>query len=110
LNQGAFQHIGHGYSYTFNDSQIGLGDLTTSGTSSTVKHNASRLGGVPLHFYSPESKVLVTRLGAELPPIMNRAVVALTGRLPEEDEANSLVKYHDVPQDVANSVHYLLTN
>lgn len=110
LSQGAFQNIGHGYSYTFNDSQIGLGDLTTSGTSSTVKHNTSRIGGVPLHFYSPESKVLVTRLGAELPPIMNRAIVALTGRLPEEDESNSLVKYHDIPQDIANSVHYLLTN
>jgi hypothetical protein len=107
---GAFQHIGHGYSYTFNESEIGLGDLTTAGSPSTVKHNASRLAGIPLIFYSPDTRVLVARLGAELPPIMNRALTSLTGRLPVEDETDFYVKYHDVPADVAHFVHYLLTN
>jgi hypothetical protein len=107
---GAFQHIGHGYSYTFNGSEIGLGDLTTAGSPSTVKHNASRLAGIPLVFYSPDTRVLVARLGAELPPMMNRALTSLTGRLPVEDETDFFVKYHEVPTDVAHFVHYLLTN
>jgi|688.fasta_scaffold37148_4 hypothetical protein len=106
---GAFQHIGHGYSYTFNESEIGLGDLTTAGSPSTVKHNVSRIAGIPLIFYSPDTRVLVARLGAELPPMMNRALTSLTGRLPVEDETDFFVKYHDVPADVADFVHYLLT-
>jgi hypothetical protein len=107
---GAFQHIGHGYSYTFNESEIGLGDSTTSGSASTVKHNMSRIAGIPLVFYSPESQTLIARLGAELPPIMNRAVVALSGRIPDEDEQDFYVKYHNVPQDVADFVYHLLTS
>jgi hypothetical protein len=107
---GAFQHIGHGYSYTFNESEIGLGDFTTAGSPSTVKHNASRLAGIPLIFYSPDSRVLVARLGAELPPMMNRALTSLTGQLPIEDETNFYVKYQEVPADIAHFVHYLLTN
>jgi hypothetical protein len=107
---GAFQHIGHGYSYTFNDSEIGLGDLTTAGSPSTVKHNASRLAGISLIFYSPKTQVLVARLGAELPPILNRALTSLTGQLPIEDETNFYVKYQEVPADIAHFVHYLLTN
>jgi hypothetical protein len=107
---GAFQHIGHGYSYTFNESEIGLGDLTTAGSPSTVKHNASRLAGISLIFYSPKTQVLVARLGAELPPILNRALTSLTGQLPIEDETNFYVKYQEVPADIAHFVHYLLTN
>lgn len=107
---GAFQHIGHGYSYTFNESEIGLGDLTKAGSPSTVKHNASRLAGVPLVFYSSDTRVLVARLGAELPPMMNRALTSLTGRLPIEDEVDFFVKYQEVPPDIANFVHHLLIN
>lgn len=107
---GAFQHIGHGYSYTFNESEIGLGDLTTAGSPSTVKHNASRIAGIPLIFYSPDTQVLVARLGAELPPMMNRALTSLTGQLPIEDETDFFVEYHSVPADIAHFVHYLLTN
>jgi hypothetical protein len=107
---GSFQLIGHGYSYTFNESEIGLGDFTTAGSPSTVKHNASRLAGIPLIFYSPDSRVLVARLGAELPPMMNRALTSLTGQLPIEDETNFYVEYQEVPADIAHFVHYLLTN
>jgi len=107
---GSFQNIGHGYKYTFNEETLELDADTRSGTASSVKHNAARIAGVPLYFYSPDSSVLSARLGAEMPVVINRALVSLTGRLPDEDEALMLVSYHEIPSDVAEAVHYLLTN
>lgn len=110
LEAGAYQNIGNGYVYTFHKNNINLGDELQSGTASTVKHQESLRAGVPLFFYSSEARVLCLKLGAELPGLYGRAVVALSGRAPDEDEFNSLVKYHDVDEPTARDVHRLLRN
>jgi hypothetical protein len=37
-------------------------------------------------------------------------LTSLTGRLPVEDETDFYVKYQDVPADIADFIHYLLTD
>lgn len=108
LAAGAYQNIGNGYLYTFHESDIDMNDQVSSGTASTVKHRESLRHGVPLLFYSPESRVLCLRLGADLPGLYGRAVVAITGRAPDEDEMNGLVRYHDVDETTAKTVFRLL--
>lgn len=108
LSQGAFQNIGNGYVYTYNETNVEPGEYTRSGTASTVKYFESQRASVPLIFYNEESRILCTRLGAELPGLIGRAVVALSGRVPLEDESDRLVKYHDVDINVANRVFQLL--
>jgi hypothetical protein len=64
--------------------------------------------GVPLVFFDESSGVLSTPLGAELPGLLSRAAVALSGRTPFEDEVNLLVKYHDIDLLTANKIFQLL--
>ena len=52
--------------------------------------------------------MLCTRLGAELPALIGRSLVAVTGRLPIEDETDGLVKYHEVDEVMANKVFNLI--
>ena len=108
LSQGAFQNIGNGYVYTYNETNVEPGEYTRSGTASSVKYFESQRASVSLIFYNEESQLLCTRLGAELPGLIGRAVVALSGRVPLEDESDRLVKYHDVNINVANRVFQLL--
>lgn len=108
LSQGAFQNIGNGYVYTYNETNVEPGEYTRSGTASSVKYFESQRASVSLIFYNEESQILCTRLGAELPGLIGRAVVALSGRVPLEDESDRLVKYHDVNINVANRVFQLL--
>ena len=108
MDAGAYQHIGNGYMYSFHSNRIDPGEDTTSGTASSVKHMESFRAGVPLVFFDESSGVLSTRLGAELPGLVSRAVVALSGRTPFEDEKDLLVKYHDVDIVIANKIFQLL--
>jgi hypothetical protein len=108
MDAGAYQHIGNGYVYTYHSSRIDPGEDTTSGTASSVKHMESLRAGVPLVFFDESSGVLSTPLGAELPGLLSRAAVALSGRTPFEDEVNLLVKYHDIDLLTANKIFQLL--
>lgn len=104
LDMGAFQNIGNGYVYTFNRVSIEPGDYTNSGTASLVKHVETIGTPNALLFYAKESKMLCARLGAELPGLIGRSLVSLTGRLPIDDEEEGLVKYHEVEEVIANKV------
>ena len=108
LGVGAFQNIGNGYVYTFNQVSIEPGDYTNSGTASLVKYVETIGTPNSLIFYAKEAKMLCTRLGAELPALIGRSLVALTGRLPIEDETDGLVKYHEVDEVMANKVFNLI--
>lgn len=108
LEAGAYQNIGNGYVYTFHHDRIDLGDYLQSGTASLVKHWESLRAGVPLFFYSSDSRVLCLRLGAELPGLFGRAVISLSGRAPEEDEKERLVKYHNVDKSISQTICQLL--
>ena len=94
--------------YTFNQVSIEPGDYTNSGTASLVKYVETIGTPNSLIFYAKEAKMLCTRLGAELPVLIGRSLVALTGRLPIEDETDGLVKYHEVDEVMANKVFNLI--
>lgn len=110
LSAGAYQNIGNGYVYTFNENDLDPGDSTHVSTAAAVKHAESRLRGVPLMFYVQEHDTLCLRLGAELPGLLARAAVAYSGRLPVEDEKEHLVKYHQIDIQTARSIFQLLKN
>lgn len=110
LRVGAHQFQGFGYFYSFNQSAIQIDEATLILTASAVKHLDAAREKRLLMFYDRGTQVLGLRLGAELPGLLHRAVIACSGRAPEEDEERHLMNYHDVPLEVAEHVAWLLSN
>jgi len=74
------------------------------------KHVAALLTDRPLIAYDPVVRELVVPLGADLPGLYGRAVVAASGMLPTADLTNRLLVYHDVPQLLAGRIHFLFSS
>ena len=89
-------------------SEIEPGEDTRSCTSAAVKHIESLRDGVPLVFYDESSQEMICRLGAELPGLLARAAVALSGRTPTEDEKNRLIRYHNIDLETATRIFQIL--
>lgn len=60
----------------------------------------------PLMAFDPATMRMTVPLGADLPGLYNRAVVLASGRLPHKE--GRMLVYQDVPEDLANHLHYLL--
>lgn len=69
-----------------------------------VKHLASAAVGDPLAGYHAESASVVVPLGADLPGLYGRALVACSGRLPLVREKSRLLQYTEVPRAVADAL------
>lgn len=75
-----------------------------------AKHLAALAAGEPLVGFDAESETLYVPLGAELPGLFERAVVAIPGLSPTADEERRLTCYRAVPQDIASQVVGALTS
>lgn len=71
------------------------------------KHLAALLVGSPLLAYDREESALLVPLGADLPGLYGRAVVAASGRPPVALRSDRLLKYPDVPLDLARHLYDL---
>ena len=69
-----------------------------------VKHLASAAAGDPLPGYHAESASVVVPLGADLPGLYGRALVACSGRQPLVREKSRLLQYTEVPRAVADAL------
>ena len=73
------------------------------------KHVAGLMLGRPLMAHDARTRTLSVPLGADLPGLYGRAVVAASGRAPTAVKSERLLVYEDVPADVAAHVHHLLS-
>jgi hypothetical protein len=74
------------------------------------KHVAALLTDRPMVAYNRATWELVVPLGADLPGLYGRAVVAASGVLPTADLRNRLLVYHAVPQTLAGHIYHLLSS
>jgi hypothetical protein len=81
---------------------MGLADPALS------KHLAAQAAGVSLVAYDAARQTLFTPLGAELPTLLERAVVASSGRLPRLRADLGQLEYDAVPADVAAMINVAL--
>jgi hypothetical protein len=73
------------------------------------KHLAALMDGVPLIAYDARERVLSVPLGADLPGLYGRAVVAASGEPPTAAGRQRLLQYANVPGDLARRVYDLFS-
>ena len=73
------------------------------------KHLAALIDGKPLLAYDATSQRLVVPLGADLPSLYGRAVVAASGLPPAAVPKEGLLVYEQVPDKLARHVYDLFT-
>lgn len=74
------------------------------------KHLAGLLEGIPLVAYNAATGRLTVPLGADLPGLYGRAVVAASGRPPVARRRDRALDYDNVPAELAAGIHHLLTH
>jgi hypothetical protein len=90
-------------------SDVSRGTIAHS-TVQLSKHIAALLLKRPMVSYDAGVRELAVPLGADLPGLYGRAVVAASGMLPTADLQNRLLVYHNVPQRLARHLYYLFSN
>lgn len=73
------------------------------------KHLAALMDGAPLIAYDPRERVLSVPLGADLPGLYGRALVAASGEPPAAPAGQRLLQYANVPQELANQLFDLFS-
>lgn len=73
------------------------------------KHLAALIDNHPLIAYDPASSSLLTPLGADLPALYGRAVVASSGLPPVALRKQRLLKYELVPHELASHIYDLFS-
>jgi hypothetical protein len=73
------------------------------------KHLAALMDGAPLIAYDPRERVLSVPLGADLPGLYGRAVVAASGEPPTAPPRQRLLQYGNVPRELACHIYDLLS-
>lgn len=84
------------------------GSTVARSTAQLSKHAAAYLLGRPLLAYDEASATLTVPLGAELPGLYGRCVVAASGLPPVPDRANYTHSYREVPAPLAHHIYRLL--
>ncbi|TIC84435.1 hypothetical protein [Nocardioides sp. GY 10127] len=74
------------------------------------KHLAAHLVGRSLVAWHPEARRLTVPLGADLPGLYGRVVVAASGLPPVAERKARLLHYEDVPDELARALQHLLTH
>ncbi|MEU1837470.1 hypothetical protein [Micromonospora chersina] len=80
------------------------------GTAQLVKHLEALRAGRPLLAYDPVARVLDVPLGADLPGLYGRAAVLCAGRPPTPIKDRRILRYQEVPADVADMLATRLVN
>jgi hypothetical protein len=102
---GATQYVGYGNKYTYSDIAVDVDGYVTSGSVRTVKLKSAQKTKVPLVYYDSETKQFFARLGAELPGLYGRSLVAASGLAPLEDLTKRIVVYSGVEPQLARLIY-----
>ncbi|MEV4826806.1 hypothetical protein AB0K25_00540 [Micromonospora sp. NPDC049257] len=108
---GAYALESFGRTYVFRDAEDVSAGTARLGAANLVKHLAALQAGRPLLAYRAEERALDVPLGAELPGLYGRAAVICFGRPPSRfDDALRVLRYHDVPAEIAEMLTARLTS
>ena len=102
---GATQYVGYGNKYTYSDIAVDVDGYVTSGSVRTVKLKCAQRSKSPLVYYNAETKQFFARLGAELPGLYGRSLVAASGLAPLEDLTKRVVVYSEVEPQLARLIY-----
>lgn len=105
---GMYQLIGATTMYCMRDETDLANGTMRRGDARIVKHAAAKAAGAPLPGYDPSTATLYLPLGADLPESYARVAVSCSGLLPEEDTAQRISCYREVPPDIADNLANLL--
>jgi len=101
---GAHQFRGNGNQYTYSEVGIDIDGRVISGSVRTVKHKVAQSVQIPLTYYDESTKQFYARLGAELPGLYGRALVAASGLSPREDTKRRIVIYSGIEPQLASLI------
>ncbi|MET7961469.1 hypothetical protein [Micromonospora zamorensis] len=101
-SSGAFRLESFGSTYIVRRESDLLEGTARVGTAQLVKHLEALRARRPLLAYDPAAQALDVPLGADLPGLYGRAAVLCAGRPPTPIKQRRLLRYHDVPADVAD--------
>ena len=101
---GALQYVGYGNKYSYSDVDIDIEGRVISGSVRTVKLKYAQAIKSPLVYYDVNSKKFYVRLGAELPGLFGRSLVAASGLAPREDLTQRVVVYSDIEPQLARLI------
>lgn len=73
------------------------------------KHLAAMMDGAPLIAYDPRERTLSVPLGADLPGLYGRALVAASGEMPTAPPRQRLLNYGNVPYELARHIYDLFS-
>ena len=105
LVAGALQYIGYGNKYSYSESAIGIDGYVISGSVRTVKLKMAQSVNSPLAFYDATTRQFYVRLGAELPGLFGRSMVAASGLAPREDLTQRVVVYSGIEPQLARLIY-----
>ena len=107
---GAFQVFGATTAYCLRDeADLERGTMRRV-DARLAKHGSNLHAGSSLLGYDVETTTLYVPLGADLPGLYGRAAVLATGLLPVEDAAQRILRYLDVPVELAQRIAGLLSS
>ena len=107
---GAIQYLGYGNKYSYSDTDIEVDGHVISGSVRSVKHKYAQVSKKPLMYYDPNTKQFFTRLGAELPGLYGRSLVAVSGLAPLKDLTKRVVVYSNVEPELARLIYGQLSS
>lgn len=98
---GAYRMELHGRLYGFADiDQARRGEVRVVDVLA-AKHLAAASGGISLLGYDPDTRLLMTPMGAELPGLLHRVAALASGKAPQLHRQAGLTLYRDVEESVA---------
>ncbi len=101
---GAIQYVGYGNKYSYSDTDIDFDGHVISGSVRTVKLKKAQSLNSPLAYYDATTRQFYVRLGAELPGLFGRSMVAASGLAPREDLTKRVVVYSGIEPQLARLV------
>ena len=108
MNVGSYQITAPRRLYAF-VSEDDLSELQfTLGDARTVKYQANLQTNIPMVGYDAEAQELFVPLGADLPGLYGRAVIALSGQLPIPDYEAGALRYRCVAAEAAARIFELV--
>ena len=93
------------YKYSYSESAIGIDGYVISGSVRTVKLKMAQSANSPLAFYDATTRQFYVRLGAELPGLFGRSMVAASGLAPREDLTQRVVVYSGIEPQLARLIY-----
>lgn len=98
---GVYQLTGATTTYCLRDENDVAEGTMRRGDARIVKHAAAKSANAPLLGYDQSTATLYLPLGGDLPDPYAQVAVSCSGLLPNQDTAQRITRYRDVPPDIA---------